>query len=73
MKYDVKTSKWTAYQLPSLGAETRYMSIDEHDGVMKVVLPYSRARRIALMSFRSPEEMQALQKQVQQQQQASAR
>ncbi len=73
MKYDVKTSQWTAYQLPTLGAETRYMSIDEHSGVMKVVLPYSRARKVALMTLRSPEDMQALQKQVQQQQQASAR
>jgi streptogramin lyase/mono/diheme cytochrome c family protein len=73
LKYDVKTSKWTQFQLPSLGTETRYMSIDEHSGTLQVILPYFRTRKIARMTLRSPEEIQALQKQVQLQQQASAR
>jgi streptogramin lyase len=73
LKYDVKTSQWTAYPLPTLGAETRYFSIDEHSGAMQLILPYSRARKVARMTFRTQEDMRALQKQVQQQEQVSAR
>jgi virginiamycin B lyase len=73
LKYDVKTSQWTSFPLPTLGAETRYFSIDEHSGAMQLILPYSRARKVARMTFRTQEDMQALQKQVQQQEQASAR
>jgi len=35
-----------------------------------VILPYSRARRVARMTFRSREDIQALKRQVQQQEQA---
>jgi hypothetical protein len=49
------------------------MSIDEHSGTLQVILPYFRTRKIARMTVRTPEDMQAAQKQVQQQQQASAR
>jgi DNA-binding beta-propeller fold protein YncE len=62
MKFDVKTSKWTAYPLPTLGAETRYFSILEHNGSMQVILPYSRARGVARMTFRTHEDIQALKK-----------
>jgi streptogramin lyase len=72
LKFDPKTSQWTEYQLPTLGAETRYFSLLEHDGSMQVILPYSRTRKVARMTFRSPEDMQALKKQVQQQEQARA-
>ena len=73
MKYDTKTGQWTSYPLPTLGAETRYFSIREHDGSMQLILPYSRTRKIARMTFRSPEEIQALKKQVQGREQASIR
>jgi sugar lactone lactonase YvrE len=72
MKYDVKTSQWTEYPLPTLGAETRYFSILEHDGTMQLIVPYSRTRKVARMTFRTQEDMQALKKQVQQQEQARA-
>jgi streptogramin lyase len=70
MKYDPKSSKWTEYPFPTLGAETRYISLLERDGKMEVILPYSRARRVARMTFRSREDIQALKHQVQQQEQA---
>jgi hypothetical protein len=70
MKYDVKTSQWTEYPLPTLGAETRYFSILEHNGSMQLILPYSRTRKVARMTFRTQEDIQALKKQVQQQEQA---
>jgi len=70
MKFDVKTSQWTEYPVPTLGAEMRYFSILEHNGTMQLIMPYSRTRKVARMTFRSPEDIQALKKQVQQQEQA---
>jgi streptogramin lyase len=72
IKFDPKNSKWTEYPFPTLGAETRYISLLEHDGKMEIILPYSRARRVARMTVRSKEEIQALKQQVQQQEQARA-
>jgi streptogramin lyase/mono/diheme cytochrome c family protein len=72
MKFDVKTSQWTEYPVPTLGAEMRYFSILEHNGTMQLIMPYSRTRKVARMTFRSQEDMQALKKQVQQQEQARA-
>ena len=72
MKFDLKTSQWTAYPLPTLGAETRHFSILDRDGAMQVILPYSRARKVARMTFRTQEEMQSLKSQAQQREQANA-
>jgi len=72
IKYDPKTAKWTEYPFPTLGAETRYVSLLERNGKMEVILPYARARRVARMTFRSKEDLQALKQQVQQQEQARA-
>lgn len=57
-KYDPATSQWTIFDLPSRGTETRYISLLEKDGRMQVVLPYSRTRRVAVMTMRSDEEIQ---------------
>ncbi len=73
IKYDPKTSKWTEYAFPTLGAEPRYISLLEHGGRMEVIVPYSRARRVSRMSFRSKEDLQALKRKAQQQEQARAR
>ena len=72
IKFDPKTSKWTEYPFPTLGAETRYVSLLERDGKLEIILPYSRVRRVARMEFRSKEDIQALKQQVQQQEQARA-
>ena len=72
IKFDPKTSKWTEYPFPTLGAETRYVSLLERDGKTEIILPYSRARRVARMTLRSKEELQALKQQVQQLEQARA-
>ncbi len=72
IKYDPKNSKWTEYPFPTLGAETRYISMVERGGKMEIILPYSRARRVARMAFRTKEDLQALKLQVQQQEQARA-
>ena len=72
IKFDPKTSQWTEYPFPTLGAETRYISLLERNGKTEIILPYSRARRVARMTVRSKEEIQALKQQVQQQEQARA-
>jgi len=53
MRYDPATNAWTAFDLPTRGAEPRYISVHEAAGEpVKVVLPYFRARKIAVMTLR---------------------
>jgi streptogramin lyase len=59
IKLDPKTNQWTTYDLPTLGTESRYISLLEQDGKMQVVVPYSRARKVAVMSFRSEADIAA--------------
>ena len=72
MRFDPATSKWTEFQFPTLGAEARYFSILERNGSMQVIVPYSRTRKVARMTFRSPAELQSLKKQAEERQQARA-
>ncbi len=61
MRYDPKTNKWTAFDLPTRGAEPRYVSLLERSGQdMQVVLPYFRARKVAVMTLRSEAEIATL-------------
>lgn len=60
-KYDPSTSKWTLFDLPNRGTETRYISLLERDGQpMEVIIPYSRTRKIAVMTIRSEADLAAL-------------
>jgi streptogramin lyase len=52
MRYDPATKGWSAFDLPTRGAEPRYVSVHEADGKTQVVLPYFRARKIAVMTLR---------------------
>jgi streptogramin lyase len=60
MRYDPATGKWDAFELPTRGAEPRYLSLDERDGTMRVVIPYYRARKVAVMTSRSETELREL-------------
>ncbi len=61
LRYDPQTSAWTAFDLPTRGAEPRYVSLLERDGApMQVVLPYFRARKVAVMTMRSEQDLEAL-------------
>jgi streptogramin lyase len=61
MRYDPATSTWTAFDLPTRGAEPRYVSLLERDGqATQVVVPYFRARKVAVMTLRSAADLQAL-------------
>ena len=59
IKLDPKTNQWTTFDLPTLGTESRYISLLEQDGKMQVTVPYSRARKVAVMSFRSEADLAA--------------
>jgi len=60
IKFDPKTSKWVEYPFPTHGAETRYVSLLEQDGALQVILPYSRARKVARMTLRTEKELESL-------------
>ncbi len=66
MRYDPKNSRWTAFDLPTRGSEPRYISVHEAAGQpMQVVLPYFRARKIAVMTLRGEGDLKALAAQAQ--------
>jgi hypothetical protein len=60
LRYDPAAKRFTYFDLPTLGTETRYVSLLEKDGKMEVVLPYFRSLKIGVMSFRSEAELRAL-------------
>jgi virginiamycin B lyase len=61
MRYDPKSGAWTAFDLPTRGAEPRYISLLEREGApTQVVLPYFRARKVAIMTLRSEAELKEL-------------
>jgi streptogramin lyase len=61
IRYDPSTRSWTAFDLPTRGAEPRYVSLLEREGApMQVVLPYFRARKVAVMTLRSEADLTAL-------------
>jgi streptogramin lyase len=61
MRYDPKGGTWTAFDLPTRGAEPRYVSLLERDGqATQAVLPYFRGRKIAVMTLRSEADIDAV-------------
>jgi streptogramin lyase len=60
MRYDPASATWTAFDLPTRGSEPRYISLNERDGQTQVVLPYFRARKVAVMTLRSEAEIAQL-------------
>lgn len=73
LKFDPKTSHWTEYPLPTLGTESRYISLLEQNGALQVIVPYFRVRKVARMTLRSKESLEAIQNQVRQQDSLQAR
>ncbi|HEV8016446.1 MAG TPA: carboxypeptidase regulatory-like domain-containing protein [Stellaceae bacterium] len=60
LRYDPQAKRFTYFDLPTLGTETRYVSLLEKDGRMEVVLPYFRSMKVGVMSFRSEADLRAL-------------
>jgi streptogramin lyase len=59
IRLDPATNTWTTFDLPTHGAETRYISLLEKNGSMSVTIPESRSRKVAVMTFRSEADMAA--------------
>jgi streptogramin lyase len=60
-KYDPATGKWTLFDLPTRGTESRYISVLERPGQpLKVVVPYSRGRKVGVLTPRSEADIAAL-------------
>ena len=60
-KYDPNAGKWTLFDLPTRGTESRYVSLLERPGQpMQVVVPYYRTHKLAVMTPRSEAEIAAL-------------
>ena len=52
------------FDLPTRGTESRHISLLEREGhPLRVVVPYSRARKVAVLTPRSEAEIAALKKQ----------
>jgi streptogramin lyase/mono/diheme cytochrome c family protein len=60
LRYDPAAKRFTYFDLPTLGTETRYVSLLEKDGKMEVVLPEFRPMKVAVMTFRSDQDLRAL-------------
>jgi streptogramin lyase len=56
-RYNPASKNWTLFDLPTRGGEARYVSTLEQNGTLQVTLPYFRANKIAVLSFRSESEM----------------
>ena len=63
-RLDPASGEWTLFDLPTRGAEPRYISLYEHDGITQVVIPYFRTRKVAIMTLRSEQDIAALKAQV---------
>lgn len=63
-KYDPSSSQWSFYDLPTRGSEARYLSLSERDGKLQVIVPYARTSKIAVVTFRSEQELQSLRSQL---------
>jgi virginiamycin B lyase len=64
-RFNPKTEQWTEFPLPGRGINLRHISLDERDGVTRIVVGYTRNSKIARMQIRSKEELQALKTQAQ--------
>ncbi len=64
-KYDPSAGQWTLFDLPTRGTESRHISLLEREGQpLRVIIPYERARKVAVLTPRSEAEIQALKNQV---------
>jgi streptogramin lyase len=60
-KYDPAAKRWTLFDLPTRGTESRHISLLERAGQpLQVVVPYSRTRKVAVITVRSEADLQSL-------------
>ena len=66
-KFDPKTERWVEYHLPTLGTEIHHIGILDHNGATEVSLAEERTFKVAHLTFRTREQMNALKKRTQNQ------
>ena len=60
-KYDPSAGQWTLFDLPTRGTESRHISLLERQGQpLRVIIPYERGRKVAVLTPRTETELQAL-------------
>jgi streptogramin lyase len=64
-RFNPQTEQWTEFPLPGRGIDLRHISLDERDGITRIVVGYTRNSKIARLQVRSKEELQALKVQAQ--------
>ena len=62
-KYDPATAQWTLFDLPTRGTEVRITSMLEQMATSEVVFAYPRSSKVAVMTFRSEQDLAALKQQ----------
>jgi streptogramin lyase len=74
MRYNPAAKAWTAFDMPTRGTEMRYLAVLERQGRTEVMVPFGRARKVAVMTVRTAADIEALKKAAAQapQRQASA-
>jgi streptogramin lyase len=60
-KYDPGAQRWTLFDLPNRGTESRHISLLERDGQpMQIIVPYYRTRKVAVITPRTEADIEAL-------------
>jgi streptogramin lyase len=60
-RFNPKTKTWVEFQIPTHGAETRYVAVDNTKDPVEVWLPAGKASRMVRFQFRTQKELAALQ------------
>jgi streptogramin lyase len=60
VKYDPSSAKWTTFEMPVRGSESRHISVYERDGTTKVVLPTYRSHQMFVLTLRSDADIAAV-------------
>lgn len=59
-KFDPKTTRWTRYDLPTLGTEAHGLQVAKVNGRTQITAPYFAAGKTAKLEFRTAAELNAL-------------
>ena len=60
VKYDPTAKKWTTFEMPVRGSESRHVSVYERNGTTQVVLPTYRSHQMFVLTLRSEADIAAL-------------
>jgi streptogramin lyase/mono/diheme cytochrome c family protein len=60
VKYDPTAQKWTLFEMPVRGSESRHVSVYERNGTTQVVLPTYRSHQMFVLTLRSEADIAAV-------------